>query len=97
MLWLPSGMAGSAAQIAQLREIVLPTDVDERRLPLIGGKLFADGIPPNKTAWMREDYVGGGHGSLCVHGDNDHERAIELHEMIRLMRGRPAGRRPRHR
>lgn len=86
VLWLPSDMAGSASEVERsLREMVLPTGVDERRLRLIGGKLFADGIPPNKTAWMREAYAGGGHGSLCVHGDNDHERAIELHEMIRLL------------
>ena len=63
-------MAGSAADVARsLRDIVLPADVDERRLRLIGGKVFADGIPPNKTAWMHEEYVSGGHGSLCVHGD----------------------------
>jgi predicted amidohydrolase YtcJ len=86
VLWLPSDMAGSAAEVARsLGDLVLPADVDGRRLRLVGGKLFADGIPPNKTAWMHEEYAGGGHGSLCVHGDNDHERAIELHEMIRLV------------
>jgi predicted amidohydrolase YtcJ len=86
VLWLPSDMAGSAADVARsLRDIVLPADVDERRLRLIGGKVFADGIPPNKTAWMHEEYVSGGHGSLCVHGDNDHERAIELQEIVRLL------------
>lgn len=86
VLWLPSDMAGSAAEVERsLRDLVLPSDVDQRRLRLIGGKLFADGIPPNKTAWMHEEYAGGGHGSLCVHGDSDHERAIELHEMIRLL------------
>ncbi len=86
VLWLPSDMAGSAAEVERsLGDLVLPRDVDPRRLQLIGGKLFADGIPPNRTAWMHEPYADGGHGSLCVHGDNDHERAIELHEMIRLL------------
>jgi predicted amidohydrolase YtcJ len=86
VLWLPSDMAGSAAEVKRsLREVVLSSDVDQRRLRLIGGKLFADGIPPAKTAWMHQEYAGGGFGSLCVHGDNDHERAIELHEMIRLV------------
>ncbi|MGY1813346.1 amidohydrolase [Blastococcus sp. SYSU D00820] len=86
VLWLPSDMSGSAAEVARsLRDIDLPGDVDPRRVRLVGGKLFADGIPPNKTAFMHEPYADGGHGSLCVHGDNDHERAVELAEMIRLL------------
>jgi predicted amidohydrolase YtcJ len=86
VLWLPCDMAGSSKETAKnLADLVLPTEVDSQRLRVLGGKVFADGIPPNKTAWMKEEYVGGGFGSLCVHGDNDHERSIELTEMIRLI------------
>lgn len=50
------------------------------RIP--GVKIFADGIPPTKTAWMHEEYVGGGYGSLCVPGDTDEEKYNELINMI---------------
>lgn len=86
VLWLPCSMTGSAAQVQRnLAELHLPTGLDRRRMRLVGAKIFGDGIPPNKTAWMYEEYNGGGTGSLCVHGHSDHERAIELSEMIRLV------------
>ncbi len=50
----------------------------------IGGiKIFADGIPPTKTAWVSEEYVGGGFGSLVLPGATEEERIAELHKMIR--------------
>lgn len=87
VLWMPFGLStiGSADQMRrQLAEVRLPEDVDPRRMHLLGVKLVADGVPPNKTAWMHEEYVGGGSGSLCVHGDTEPEREAELTEMIRL-------------
>lgn len=85
VLWLPCSMTGSAAEMRrQLSGVLLPADVDPRILRLAGAKIFGDGIPPNKTAWMYAEYAGGGTGSLCVHGDSHDERAIELTEMIRL-------------
>lgn len=85
-LWLPCSMEGSAAVMAQnLDEARLSSGIDPRRLRLVGAKIYADGVPPNRTAWMNEEYPGGGHGSLCVHGGSDDERAIELREMIRLV------------
>lgn len=88
VLWLPwpLTMTGSADLLRrQLNEVRLPADVNPRRMRLLGVKLIADGVPPNKTAWMHEEYVGGGTGSLCVHGDSEGERAEELTEMIRLV------------
>lgn len=85
VLWLPCSMTGSAAEMRrQLSGVRLPADVDPRILRLAGAKIFGDGIPPNKTAWMYDEYAGGGTGSLCVHGHSHDERAIELTEMIRL-------------
>ncbi|MEH0421242.1 amidohydrolase [Streptomyces sp. B21-083] len=52
-------------------------------LRAIGVKIFADGIPPNRTALMDEPYPEGGHGSLCVHGETPALRVEELREMIR--------------
>ena len=51
-------------------------------LRLAGVKIFADGIPPIKTAWMDEEYPGGGNGSLVLPGETDEERYNELINMI---------------
>ncbi|MFI8946680.1 amidohydrolase [Streptomyces sp. NPDC053750] len=81
---LPTGMASTAEEFAR----ALPAhdesgDADPRRLAIHGVKVFADGIVPNKTAWMNEPYVGGGCGSLCVGGETDTERTAEIVAMIR--------------
>jgi len=51
-------------------------------LRIAGLKLFADGIPPTKTAWMHEEYVGGGNGKLVLPGETDEGRYNELINMI---------------
>ena len=49
----------------------------------IGGiKLFADGVPQTKTAWLHEDYPDGGNGSLVLPGATDQERCEELAQMV---------------
>ncbi len=84
-LLLFTGMSGGAEEIARgLASYRYPTGIDPRVFRVIGVKIFADGIPPNKTAWMREEYAGGGHGSLCVHGATEGMRGEELEAMIRL-------------
>ncbi|MFI9237226.1 amidohydrolase [Streptomyces sp. NPDC053079] len=84
VLLLPSGMTSTAEDFVQaLAAMDEPPSADPRRLHIIGVKLFADGIPVNKTAWMHEPYVGGGCGSLCVGGDTDEERVAQIAEMIR--------------
>ncbi len=52
-------------------------------LRISGLKLLADGIPPSKTAFMYEDYIGGGHGQLLVEGNTDEERYDMLLSMIK--------------
>lgn len=84
VLLLPAPMGGSAGDLRKgLAELHRPQSADPRRLRAIGVKIFADGVPPNRTAWMSEPYPEGGHGSLCVHGDTPALRADELREMIR--------------
>jgi len=51
-------------------------------LRIAGVKLFADGIPLNKTAWMYEEYVGGGSGKMVFTGETDDERRNELMNII---------------
>jgi len=54
----------------------------------IGGiKLFADGIPQTKTAWLSEDYPDGGNGSLVMPGADHEERHQALLEMISFVHG----------
>lgn len=65
-----------------LDSFVPPESPDERFMKVIGVKLFADGIPPQKTAWMHEEYVGGGYGGLVVGGADNEERTRELGKMV---------------
>jgi predicted amidohydrolase YtcJ len=51
-------------------------------LQLGGIKLFADGVPQAKTAWMHDEYPGGGNGSLVMPGATDVERREELIGLI---------------
>ncbi|MFM9608210.1 amidohydrolase [Streptomyces niveiscabiei] len=85
VLLLPAPIGGSADDVRKgLAELRRPHSADPRRLNAIGVKIFADGVPPNRTAWMREPYRDGGHGSLCVHGDTPELQVGELREMIAL-------------
>ncbi|MFD8614170.1 amidohydrolase [Streptomyces sp. NPDC059631] len=85
VLLLPAPMGGSAADVTEgLAGLAVPDDVDPQRLAVIGVKVFADGVPPNETAWMSEPYAGGGHGGLCVHGADAGLKEAELAEMIRV-------------
>ncbi|MFI1509618.1 amidohydrolase [Streptomyces sp. NPDC020597] len=85
VLLLPAPMGGSADDVRKgLAELRRPGSADPRLLNAIGVKIFADGVPPNRTAWMNEPYAGGGHGALCVHGDTPALRSGELREMIRV-------------
>lgn len=57
-------------------------------LRISGFKMFADGIPPSKTAFMYEDYIGGGNGKLLVEGNTDEERYDTLLNMINYANAR---------
>lgn len=82
-LLLPTGMSGSAEDFREkLKGMKIPTAKDPRRFQVNGVKIFADGIPPSKTAWMHEEYLGGGCGTLCVSGDTDESRVQEVTGMV---------------
>lgn len=51
---------------------------------IAGIKLFADGVPPNKTAWVSQEYCGGGFGCLTVVGESDEEQLADLDTMVGL-------------
>ncbi|MFE7593987.1 amidohydrolase [Kitasatospora sp. NPDC057512] len=90
VLLLPTGMTSTSEEFARalaaLDAAAAAGDAaaDPRRLAIHGVKVFADGVVPNRTAWMHEPYVGGGCGSLCVGGGSDAERTAEIDAIIRL-------------
>ncbi|WP_309235901.1 amidohydrolase family protein [Amycolatopsis sp. SID8362] len=57
---------------------------DPEWLAVPGVKIFADGIPPMRTAWTHHCYADGSHGALLVDGPGDGERAANLAAMISL-------------
>ncbi len=63
-------------------EIGIHSGFGDEWLQIGGIKLFADGIPQTKTAWLREDYPDGGNGSLVLPGATEEERCEELAKMI---------------
>jgi predicted amidohydrolase YtcJ len=65
-----------------------PTGFDPQWLQFPGVKIWADGIPPQKTAWMWEPYVTGGYGSLTLDGANDQEKYDNLVNMIAYAYGK---------
>jgi predicted amidohydrolase YtcJ len=60
----------------------VPSDLDRAWLHFPGVKIFADGIPPTMTAWMNEDYVGGGRGCSVIPATSEKEQRDKLIEMI---------------
>jgi predicted amidohydrolase YtcJ len=71
-----------------LNSVGTSTGFGNEWLRVSGLKLLADGIPPSKTAFMYEDYIGGGHGQLLVDGDTDEERYNMLISMIKYANAR---------
>jgi predicted amidohydrolase YtcJ len=65
-----------------LKNYTWPVDLDSKWLRSAGIKIFADGVPISKTSWMRQEYVGGGYGSLTVPGATDEDKYSQLKEMI---------------
>jgi predicted amidohydrolase YtcJ len=66
-----------------LKHIGLQTGFGDEWLRLAGVKVYSDSMPLNKTAWMNEEYVGGGFGGMLVTGETDQERYDELIKIIR--------------
>jgi predicted amidohydrolase YtcJ len=52
------------------------------RLGVSQVKVFADGIPRSRTAWMADPYDDCTHGHLQVAGDSDDERIDQLHRIL---------------
>ena len=83
----PHGATTADAVADGLRTYHPPTGMDPSRLRIAGVKIFADGIPPSRTAWMSEPYAGtpSEYGSLVVAGADAEERRAELERMVTLV------------
>ncbi|MFI0481028.1 amidohydrolase [Actinomadura sp. 9N215] len=64
-----------------LRDFKPPAGVPGR-FRIAGVKIFADGIPPMRTAWTDRPYTDGTHGALLVDGRSDARREEALRMMI---------------
>lgn len=78
----PDGISGADSVRSGLASYAPPSGMDPAWVRVAGVKIFADGIPPSRTAWMSEEYVDGGFGSLVVRGADDAERLHELRGMV---------------
>jgi len=65
-----------------IEDIGIHTGFGDEWLRIGGMKLFADGIPHTKTAWLEEEYPDGGSGSLVLPGATHEERVQELLKLI---------------
>lgn len=85
VMLLFGGLGGTTASAvrAGLDAWGTPADMPEfGHLGIAQLKVFADGIPRSRTAWMSEPYDDCTHGHLQVAGSTDDERVAELHDII---------------
>lgn len=76
------------AVVAATAELSRDASAPDRRLRLAGLKIFADGIPPAHSAWLLEEYLGGGSGQMLIPGAGDTERVRALERMIDVAHAR---------
>lgn len=61
-----------------------PLDADPHWVNVVGFKIFADGIPRQRTAWMTDPYLDGSRGSLTLGGATPAEQLQNLLDMIEM-------------
>ena len=82
LLFTPYGSYHPEELLKGMPTIGIHTGFGNEWLRIAGIKLFADGIPPMKTAWMYEDYANGGNGALIFSGQTDEQRCRELKNIV---------------
>jgi predicted amidohydrolase YtcJ len=68
------GRLDEATLVQYLKHMGMRTGFGDEWLRLAGVKVYSDSMPLNKTAWMNEEYIGGGFGGMLVTGRTDQER-----------------------
>ena len=82
LLFTPYGTYSPEMMLTGLNNTGIHTGFGNEWLRIGGLKLYADGIPPMRTAWMKKNYPGDGNGKLVFPGSNDAERKSRLSEII---------------
>ena len=83
LLWSDYALGGAYKEIkTALKEVGTATNFGNEWVKIGGIKLFGDGIPPTKTAWLFSPYPDGTYGSLVVPGDTDEEKLEELQRVV---------------
>ncbi|MCL1896545.1 MAG: amidohydrolase [Clostridiales bacterium] len=83
MLWSDSIIGGDLDSITKAFDWVgTKTGFGSDFLRIAGVKVFADGIPPQKTAWSSVPYEDGSHGSLILKGEDDAEKVEHLNRIV---------------
>lgn len=83
---LLDGASDLAAYEGGLNTVLPKTDPEW--VNVTGIKIFGDGIPPMKTAWVLDDYDDGTHGALLTGTGDDEARQAVFERMIRLAHDR---------
>ncbi|MEV6594851.1 amidohydrolase [Streptomyces acidicola] len=78
----PSPSTSLAGITTALRYAGVSTGLGDRWLRIGGVKLFADGVPSHRTAWVNQPYPDGSCGHLVGPGADDRERYTELLDII---------------
>lgn len=83
LLWSEYALGGAYKEIHNaLGEVGTATNFGNEWVKIGGIKLFGDGIPPTKTAWLYDTYPDGTCGGLVVPGNNDDEKLEELQRIV---------------
>lgn len=84
-MWTAYGLGGSLDDFKEAMKYVGTTSNFGSEWIKVGGvKMFADGIPPTRTAWTYDPYPDGTHGALVTPGKTDAERQKSLEDMIKF-------------
>lgn len=65
-----------------MRYVGLPSGFGDEWVKISGIKVYADGTPPAKTAWVINPYKDGSYGSLVTKGNTDAEKLATLREIL---------------
>ncbi len=83
LMWAEYGLGGTLADLKEAMKYVGTTTGFGNQWLKVGGiKIFGDGVPHTRTAWVHDAYPDGTHGALVVPGKDDEERCKHLHDMI---------------
>jgi predicted amidohydrolase YtcJ len=83
LLLMGDKKVSSADAVQQTLKTFIPPNVkNKNKLRIAGAKIFADGLVRSKTAFMYNEYKGGGKGLLVLPGKNENEQIENLRRII---------------